>query len=147
MTTMQIKVVRYTLSASPLVQAFVDIECDRWLRIMGINFLRNGRLQSAQLTPWRPAGKRVYYNAIEIPDADLRTLIEEEILSAIHAHVATLPPEQRSKPIKPPTPPKPAPIAPAVSNRQQRPFQPQPTKPLSPPDRLSVPKRKIKIHA
>jgi len=154
---MQITVVKYTTSFSPLVQAFVDIECDGWLRIIGLNYLRNGTLKPAQMTPWYRKPKQ-FFDAIQIPDPDLRQLITEEILAAIHAHVETLPPEQRSKPPKLPTP-KPVPAAaskPAVAPSKPA-VTPKPPaavvkpangpKPLLPPRRLSVPKRRIQIHA
>jgi hypothetical protein len=50
---MTIRITRYTLSTSPLVQAFVDIEVDGWLRFKGLNYNRDGTLRSAQ--NWKPA--------------------------------------------------------------------------------------------
>ena len=47
---MNVQVVSYTTSSSSLVQAFVDVEIDGWLRLNGLNLLRNGALAPAQLT-------------------------------------------------------------------------------------------------
>jgi hypothetical protein len=121
--TMQIRIVRYVPSTSPLIQAFVDIELDGWLRFNGLNYHRDGTLRSAQLTPWRH-GKRLYFDAVEILDADLGTLLTTDILAAINAHVQALPPEARVRRVKPPEPKKPEPI-----NRP---------KPVPPPARLLV---------
>lgn len=120
---MQIRVLRYVPSTSPLVQAFVDVLVDDWLQFNGLNLNRNGTLRSAQLT-WRDE-KRRFRDAVEIPDADLRQLVIEEILAAIQAHIQTLPPEQRVKPVKVPVEiTKPEPL-----NRP---------KPVPPPARLLV---------
>jgi hypothetical protein len=54
--------------------AFVDIEVDGWLRFHGLNHNRDGTLRSAQLTPWRH-GKRLFFDAVEIADADLREVL------------------------------------------------------------------------
>jgi hypothetical protein len=138
---MQIKIERYTLSGSPLVRAFVDVLVDDWVRIVGLNYNRDGTLRSAQLTAWRD-GRRLFWNAIEIPDPDLRELVTEEILAAIRAHVATLPPDERVKPPRPPrTPQQPArpPVPPATRPplRQARPMLHANGKhPVSPPTRL-----------
>jgi hypothetical protein len=147
---MHIEVVSYVASVSPLVQAFVDIEVDGWLRFNGVNFLRDGTLKPAQLTPWRN-GKRMFRDAVEIPDADLRELLTEEILAAIHAHIETLPPERRMKPVHIPEPKVMAPTAPTTKQKQPLPARPvkqieQPDKPqpitrpksVPPPARLVV---------
>jgi hypothetical protein len=81
-----------------MVQAFVDVEIDGWLRFNGLNFIRDGTLRSAQLTPWRRDGQRRFFDAVQILDAEPRALLMDEILVAIDAHIGTLPPEQRMKP-------------------------------------------------
>jgi hypothetical protein len=145
---MQIKIERYTLSTSPMVQAFVDIQWDGWLQIIGLNYCRDNTLRSAQLTAWRD-GRRLFWNAIEIPDPDLRELVTQEILAAIRAHVATLPPEERVKPPRPPRPPQhparpPVPPATRPPLRQARPItQPNGKHPVPPPLRLAVDKRPL----
>src|SRR5262249_13348406 len=106
---MRIQVARYVASTSPVVQAYVDIEVDHWLRFTGLHYRRDGTLRSAQLTPLGRNGKRQFLNAVEIVDADLRELLPQETLAAIHAHIETLPLEQRVKPpeqrMKPPKKP------------------------------------------
>ena len=106
---MHIKVVNYAPSSSPLVQAFVDVELDGWLRFNGLNFDRDGGLRSAQLTATRD-GKRSYLSAVVVIDKDLRELLAADILAAIHAYVASLPPDQRMRPPRPPTMQPPAEI-------------------------------------
>jgi hypothetical protein len=129
---MNIRIVRYAPSISPLVQAFVDVEIDAWLRFNGLNFLRDGTLRPAQLTPWRD-GKRLFYDAVQILDADLSKLVAADILIAIRAHMALLPPEQR---LLPPAPPKsPTPASPSAAGRW--------AKPLPPPQRLLAGRRRL----
>jgi hypothetical protein len=107
---MQIKILNYRALSSPLVMAFVDIELDGWLRFIGLNLMRDGSLRAAQLKT--RSGSRegwLYFPAIVIPDDDLRELLISEILAAIRAHVASLPPEKRMRPPRPPAvPPVPA---------------------------------------
>jgi hypothetical protein len=132
---MQIRVVNYTTSASPMVQAFVDVELDGWLRFNGLNLHRDGKLWSAQLTRMIH-GQRTYRNAVEILDGDLCELLRADIMAAIHAYIETLPPEERVRPVSarqaetpanPPEPKKPEPI----NGR----------KPVLPPERLLVASR------
>jgi hypothetical protein len=100
---MKIEVVYYRASYSPLVQAFVNIEVDGWLRFVGLNLLRDGRLWSAQLTTFTGTGtKRIYRDAVQILDPDLRELLTADILDAIQTYIATLPEEERIKPPRPP---------------------------------------------
>ena len=94
---MQIRVLNYVAIASPIVQAFLDIEVDGWLRFIGLNYLRDGSLRAAQLKK-RRNGNWLYFPAVVIPDDELRELLAGEILAAIHAHIETLPPERRAKP-------------------------------------------------
>jgi hypothetical protein len=126
---MHIRIVNYALSASPKVQAFVDVELDGWLRFNGLNFDRDGGLRSAQLVATRD-GQRNYLSAVVVIDQDLRELLASDILAAIHEYLATLPPESR---IRPPRPPKlPDPAKPKSITRQM---------PLAPPNRLLVAKK------
>src|SRR5262249_24290834 len=110
-----------------LMQAFVDVEIDGWLRFNDLNFLRDGTLHAAQLTPRRD-GKRLFRGAVQILDADLSKLLAADIVAAIRAHIALLPAEPR---LRPPAPLKPKPqahpIPPPLPNR---------LKPLPPPQRL-----------
>jgi hypothetical protein len=116
---MQIQVVRYTPSTSRLTQAFVDVVLDGWLRLNGLNFDRDGRLRSAQLTPWRRNGPRLFFDAVEVTDPDLHESVAAAILAAIHQHLETLPLEQRVLPPRPPETPAPA-------NGKPLPAKPQP---------------------
>jgi hypothetical protein len=106
---MKIRIVHYVPSVSPLVEAFVDIEVDSWVRYNGLNLLRDGTLRPAQLTPFRN-GQRLFRDAVQILDTDLAQLVAADILAAIRTHVALLPAERRSLPPllnRPPkTPPK-----------------------------------------
>jgi hypothetical protein len=95
---MNIRVVGYTASFSPIVQAFVNLEIDGWLRFNGLNFMSDGTLNPAQLTPQRKPGKRIYIDAVQVIDPDLAQLVAADILKAIGAHVALLRAERRSKP-------------------------------------------------
>ena len=97
---MQIKILNYSASVRDDVQAFVDLELNGWLRLNGIHLQRDGTLKSAQLTPMRN-GRRVFLPAVEVLDAELRELLTEDILAAIHAHVESLPPERRMRPPRP----------------------------------------------
>jgi hypothetical protein len=102
---MKIEVVYYRASYSPLVQAFVNVVVDDWLQFVGLNLLRDGSLKSAQLTTFTGIGtgtKRIYRDAVQILDPDLRALLTADILAAIRQHVETLPPEERIKPPRPP---------------------------------------------
>src|SRR4051812_25923860 len=120
---MQVKICKYSTSTRADVQAFVDLELDGWLRLNGIHFQRDGALQSAQLTPLRD-GRRVFLPAVEILDAERREMLTAEILAAIHAHMETLSPEKREKPVRP--------VAPGVlpvppqGQKKQTPEQEQP---------------------
>ena len=98
---MNVRIIHYTASTSPLVEAFIDIELYGWLRFNGLNLLRDGTLRSSQLTPWR-SGKRWFRNAIEILASDRAKLLAAEILSAIQAYRATLPATERWRPPAPP---------------------------------------------
>ncbi|MGA7239442.1 MAG: hypothetical protein WBY44_27420 [Bryobacteraceae bacterium] len=98
---MHIKVVGYAPSTSVLVMAFADIVFDGWLRINGVNFLRDGSLKSPQLRYDRN-GQRNWLSALAVPDPDLRELLAGDILAAINKYVATLPPEERMRPPRPP---------------------------------------------
>jgi hypothetical protein len=93
---MQIKIVSYTASASRTVQAFVDAEIDGWIRVNGLNWMRDGTIRSAQLTPWGN-GKRLFRDAVQILNDDLSKLLAADILMAISQHVAMLPPQERIK--------------------------------------------------
>jgi hypothetical protein len=165
---MNIRVVNYTPSGSPLVQAFVDVEIDNWIRFNGLNFHRDGTLRSAQLTPSRqgnPGNHRVYRDAVKILDEDLAKVIAAEIVAAIQAHIVLLPEEGRLRPPVPSKrPSKPsqspaaqgnnaapvkatvaAPLAPAaarvtVQPDGGRPPGPTKLKPLPPPQRLMLPR-------
>lgn len=97
---MHIKIVNYALSASPMVQAFVDIVVDNWLRINGVNLLRDGGLMPPQLS-YNRSGKRNWLSAVVVIDDDLRELLSGDILAAITTYVASLPPEQRMRPPRP----------------------------------------------
>jgi hypothetical protein len=124
---MTIRIVSYVPSASPLVQAFIDIELDGWLRFNGLNLHRDGKLWSAQLTIPRNGG-RSYRNAVEILDGDLSDLLRADILAAIHAYIETLPPERRMKPVRIPEPKVMAPSAPTP--KQEQPLPPRPARPV-----------------
>ena len=87
---MNIRIVWYVPSISPLVQAFVDVEIDGWLRFNGLNFLRDGTLRAAQLTPPRD-GKGLFRGAVQILDADLSKLLAADIVAAIRAHIGFSP--------------------------------------------------------
>jgi hypothetical protein len=105
---MQIRIINYHAISNLKVQAFVDIELDGWLRFVGLNLMRDGSLRAAQLKT--RSGSRegwLYFPAVVIPDDDLRELLASEILAAIHAYVATLPPDQRMRPptVRLPRPP------------------------------------------
>ena len=133
---MKISVLQYTTSGSPIVQAFVDIELDSWLRFNGLNLFRDGSLDSAQLTRIFPNG-RSYRPAVEILDADLRELLAADILAAIRAYIATLPPDERTRPPRPPQcangtmPPRDSRQSPETNGKR----------PLAPPVRLMADKR------
>ena len=129
---MQIKVMNYMASTSPLVQGFADVELNGWLRLNGLNLLRNHTLKSSQLTAFRN-GKREYLSAVVVVDPDLRTLLETEILSAITGYLATLPESQRMRPPREqrerPVQTKPAEPVPPVAQVQAKPVpeRPKPT--------------------
>lgn len=134
---MQIRVFYYRAIASPLVQAFVGIEIDGWLRFVGLNLMRDGSLQAAQLKT--RSGSRegwLYFPAVVIPDDDLRERVTAEILTAIRRHIETLPPEQRMKPpVSPQSAARPTPVA-----AQPRPFEakPKPTPAAKPTNGKNV---------
>jgi hypothetical protein len=148
---MHIKVVNYTLSSSPAVAAFVDVEIDDWLRVNGLNFTRNGTVRPAQLT-WKRAGKGMFRDTVQVPDADLAKLLAGDILAAVEAHIAFLPEEQRLRlpiPLKPRLKPNQPPAtqdalvmtAPASkpsSSPSPTKSVPHKLKPLPPPQRLSA---------
>jgi hypothetical protein len=96
-----VRVVRYSASDRALVQGFVDVEVDGWLRLNGVNLLRDGSIRPGQLTPLI-AGRRCHIDSIQIIDDHLRKSLTASILAAIRAHLETLPPEQRVKPPRPP---------------------------------------------
>jgi hypothetical protein len=145
-----IRIVNYTASASPLVQAFVNVEIDGWLRLNGLNLYRDGTLRAAQLTPIRQ-GKRLYIDAIQVLDADLSKRLAADILAAIHAHIALLPVERRLRPPIAPKPPrepkssaaapaqKPSPSPAAIKPASTKSAPPK-LKPLPPPQRLLLPR-------
>jgi hypothetical protein len=144
---MKIQVIRYTASYSPLVQAFVNVEIDGWLTFVGLNLLRDGSLQPAQLSYFRD-GKKHYLDAIEITDPDLRALVQADIVDAIRQHLENLPPDERSKPPRPPrTPQRPArpPVPPATRPplRQAQPIPRSNGKPVAPPVRLLPDRRPL----
>jgi hypothetical protein len=58
-------------------------------------------LKPAQLTAYRD-GQRLYRDAVAVLDADRSKRLAAEILNAIQAHVALLPPERRMLPARPP---------------------------------------------
>lgn len=115
---MQVTILNYKLSRRTLVQAFVDIEIDGWLRINGIHFERERTLRAPQLTPWIQ-GQRLFIPAVEIIDP----AIESAILDAIDAHIETLPAEQRVIPAKPPRVDK---VKPPANPAPPQPKQAQP---------------------
>jgi hypothetical protein len=121
---MQVKICKYSASTRADVQAFVDLELDGWLRINGLHLQRDNTIKSAQLTPLRD-GRRVFLPAIEIVDAERRELLTGEILAAIRAHMETLPPEKREKPVRP-VAPRVLPAQPQAQ-KSQTPKQEQPT--------------------
>jgi hypothetical protein len=91
---MQVRILNYVTSARVATQGFFDCEVDGWIRLNGLHLERDGSLKAMQLTPF-VGGKRLFRPAVEIPDPDLREVMAMEILAALHAHIATLPPEQR----------------------------------------------------
>jgi hypothetical protein len=122
---MNIKIVNYVTTVSRLVQAFVDVTVDDWLRFNGLNFHRDGTLHPAQLTGWC-GKKRLYRDAVQVLDADLSKLLAVDILAAINAYIALLPVERR---LRPPMTPKPSrePKSPAVvSSVAVTPSKPKP---------------------
>jgi hypothetical protein len=125
---MDIKVVNYWPSASPMVMAFVDVVVDGWLRFNGLNLDRDGGLRSAQLTAHRDH-KRTYLSAVVILDQDLKELLTGEILAAITTYVASLPPDERMRPPRVPVVPPPT-VTPEKS--------PNGKKALPPPTRLLI---------
>jgi hypothetical protein len=133
---MEVKVVGYFTSVSPLVRAFVDVELDGWLRFNGINFLRDGTLKPAQLTPVRD-GRRMFRDTVQVLDADLAALLADDILTAIARHLETIPPEKHSKPPRIPEP-KPVPVPVAAANVKKVPAAVNGKKPLPPPARLTL---------
>jgi len=133
---MEIRVVQYVASVSPIVQAFVDVEIDGWLRFNGLNLLRDGTLRPAQLTPWRN-GRRLFRDAVQILDTDLAELVAADILAAIRAHVALLPAERRSLPPVLHRPPKTPPQL-TVEPAGKLTVQPAGKLRLPPPARLSI---------
>ena len=132
---MNIRIVNYAASASPLVQAFVDVEIDGWLRFNGLNFLRAGGLGPARLRAWGD-GKRLYRDAVEILDADLAKQLTADILAAIEAHVALLPVERRARPPVEPPPREPKSSVAAAAGKASPSPGPPGGKPLPPPERL-----------
>ena len=148
---MDIKIASYMPSTSPLAMAFVDIVVDGWLRINGLNFLRDGSLKSPQLRYDRN-GQRNWLSAVVVIDDDLRELLAGDILAAINKYAASLPPEQR---MRPPRPPRPAavekvimpatvtvpkkiilPVKVAAAVIAAKPVEPAAKKTLPPPGRL-----------
>jgi hypothetical protein len=119
---MNIRIVNYTTSASPLVQAFVSVEIDGWLRLNGLNYLRDGMLKPAQLTYHRDH-HRHYLDAVQVLDTDLAQSLAAEIAQAIQAHIALLPEAQRLK-------------TPAPSRRGPKKAEPAAPKAIPPPAAL-----------
>jgi hypothetical protein len=146
---MKIQVICYTASYSHFVQAFVNVEIDGWLRFNGLNLLRDGTLKSAQLTHY-VGNQRVYHDAVEIPDDDLRALLAADILAAIRQHIETLPPEARIRlPRLPRTPeqrakpPVTPPPRPPLRDSRPRPESNGSKRPLPPPMRLQPDRRPL----
>jgi hypothetical protein len=148
-----VRVIRYNACERALVQGFVDIEIDGRWRLNGLNLMRDGSMKPGQLTPMINR-QRCFIDCIQVLDPDLREQLTNAILTAIHAHLETLPPEQRVKPPRPPdrrppasqkpVPAKPQNTAPAHAKTAQimlpaAPIQPKAVteKPkLQPPPRL-----------
>jgi hypothetical protein len=124
-----------------MVQAFVDVEIDGWLRLNGLNYHRDGSLKAAQLIQWRRGGEHRYRDALQILNADLAKRLATDILAAIQTHVALLPPEQR---MRPPLAPKASRVPPAslgAPPEKPKPSPPPQRKPLPPPARLLARRR------
>jgi hypothetical protein len=83
-------------------------------------------------------GKRLYFDAVQILDADLAKLLAADILAAIHAHVALLPVERRLRPPVAPKPPRESKSSAAAP--PSKPKLNQSPKPLPPPQRLLAPR-------
>jgi hypothetical protein len=102
-----VRVARYNASTRAAVQGFADIEIDGKWRVNGVNLMRDGTIKPGQLTPLIN-NRRCYIPSIEILDPDLLESLTAAIRTAIHAHLETLPPDERVKPPRPPEPRKPA---------------------------------------
>jgi hypothetical protein len=98
-----VRVLRYQASERILVQGFADVEVDGWLRLNGMNLMRDGSLKPGQLTPLI-GHRRCYIDSIQVIDGSVRKQWETTILAAIREHLETLPPDQRMKPPRPPEP-------------------------------------------
>jgi hypothetical protein len=107
----------------------VNVEIDGWLRLNGLNLLRDGTLKPAQLSPWQPGNshKRLYWDAVQILDGVLAKRLAADILRAIRAHVAGLPEKRRQRP----------PVA--LKHMPSQSPGPAKLKPLPPPERLMPP--------
>jgi hypothetical protein len=95
-----VHVIRFITSERPQVQAFIDVEIDGWLRLNGLNLLRDGSIKPGQLTPLI-AGRRCHIDSVQVIDGDLRESLTAAILAAIRAHLEKLKPEERMKPPQP----------------------------------------------
>jgi hypothetical protein len=109
---------------------FVDIEIDGWLRLNGLNLLRDGAMRSSQLTPLIN-GKRCFIDAVEVVDPDLRASLTAAIKAAITEYAETLPLEQRVKPPRPPEPRREEPRPDAAVTGAKRGNAPASVKPAS----------------
>jgi hypothetical protein len=122
-----VRVIRYQASNRILVQGFADVEVDGWLRLNGINLMRDGSLKPGQLTPLI-GHRRCYIDSIQVIDGSVRKQWETTILAAVREHLETLPPDQRVKPPQPPEPrqaDKQVATASAKPSRENRTTKPQ----------------------
>ena len=95
---MTIRILKYSLTGSPLVTAFIDVILDERIVINGLNFNRDGTLSAPQLKFWLNGSKQ-YCSAVVIPDAELaERLTAERLAVIISAYVDALPPDQRALP-------------------------------------------------
>jgi hypothetical protein len=110
-------------------QAFVDLQIGP-IRLNVVHLRRDGSIRSAQLTPMI-GGRRVLIPSIEILDPQLREQLTQAIQTAIEAHLATLPPNERVKAPRLPEERKAGQQPPAVAATSKQPKGPLTVEPTA----------------
>jgi hypothetical protein len=78
-----VRVIRYQASERVLVQEFADVLIDGWLRLNGVNLMRDGSVRPGQLTPLI-AGRRCRIDSIQVIDENLRKVLSDAIWLRAH---------------------------------------------------------------